>query len=441
MFPREVKKILSVLEAAGHSAYVVGGCVRDLLRGVEPHDYDMTTSARPEQIMALFAPHCIPTGLQHGTVTVRENHQSFEVTTFRADGPYSDGRRPDSVRFSTELNEDLRRRDFTVNAMAMDLRGTLYDPYGGQEDLRQGVIRCVGDADTRFGEDALRIMRALRFAATLRFSVEEETARAMVRCAPRLEKIAAERIREEMTKLLCGDGAAEVLMAWPQVLGVFLPEILPCVGFDQKNRHHVYDVWTHTARAVEAAPKDALLRWTMLLHDIAKPEKFTVDEKGVGHFYGHDVRGAELAREIMHRLRFDKKTAARIELLILWHDRNIDRTEKAIGRALNAIGEEAVRQLIAVKRADNLAQHPDYRSVQQELDKAGEILSAVLEKERCFSVKQLAVNGRDLMTLGLQGSAIGAALEALLEQVVEGTLPNEKAPLLQWVEENQNRER
>ena len=437
MFPREVKEILSALEAAGHSAYVVGGCVRDLLRGVEPNDYDITTSARPEQTMALFAHHCIPTGLQHGTVTVRKNHQSFEVTTFRADGPYSDARRPDSVRFSTDLHEDLQRRDFTVNAMAMDLRGELYDPYGGREDLRQGVIRCVGDADTRFGEDALRIMRALRFAATLKFTVEEETARAMVRCAPRLEKIAAERIREEMTKLLCGDGAAEVLMAWPQVLGVFLPEILPCVGFDQKNRHHVYDVWTHTARAVEAAPRDALLRWTMLLHDIAKPACFTVDEKSVGHFYGHDVQGAEMAREIMHRLRFDKRSAARIELLILWHDRNIDRTEKAIGRALNAVGEEALRQLIAVKRADNLAQHPDFRAVQQELDKAEVILAAVLEKEQCFSVKQLAVNGRDLMALGLQGSDIGKALNTVLDAVVEGELANEREAILKWISESE----
>lgn len=434
MFSREVTDILSRLEAAGHSAYAVGGCVRDLLRGGEPHDVDIATSARPEEVMALFAPRAIPTGLQHGTVTVRENHQSFEVTTFRADGPYSDGRRPDSVAFSDNLHEDLRRRDFTVNAMAMDLRGDLHDPYGGREDLERKVIRCVGDAEKRFGEDALRIMRALRFASTLGFTIEGDTARAMTACAPRLQMIAAERIHEEMTKLLCGDGAAEVLLAWPRVLRVFLPEILPCVGFDQRNRHHCYDVWEHTARAVAAAPKDALLRWAMLLHDIAKPEKFTVDEKGVGHFYGHDVRGTELARDIMRRLRFDKRSAARIELLVLWHDRDIARTEKAIGKALNAIGEEALRQLIAVKRADNMAQHPDFRVVQQELDKAETILAAVLEKEQCFSIKHLAVNGRALMELGLRGAEIGQTLEELLEQVVEGALPNEKEALLGWVQ-------
>lgn len=436
MFSREVTHILTQLEAAGHSAYAVGGCVRDLLRGVEPHDVDITTSARPEEVMALFAPHAIPTGLQHGTVTVRENHQSFEVTTFRADGPYSDGRRPDSVAFSTDLHEDLQRRDFTVNAMAMDVRGQLHDPYGGREDLERKVIRCVGAAEKRFGEDALRIMRGLRFAATLGFNIEEETARAMIACAPRLQMIAAERIHEEMTKLLCGDHALPVLLAYPKILGVFLPEILPCVGFDQQNRHHCYDVWEHTVRAVAAAPKDALLRWTMLLHDIAKPEKFTVDEKGVGHFYGHDVRGAEMAREIMHRLRFDRRSAARIELLVLWHDRDIARTEKAIGKALNAMGEEALRQLIAVKRSDNMAQHPDYRSVQQELDKAEIILAAVLEKEQCFSIRHLAVNGRDLIALGLQGASIGAALDELLEQVVEGNLPNEKEFLLGWIKEN-----
>ena len=435
MFPQEVKDILRTLEAAGHQAYLVGGCVRDLLRGVTPHDYDITTSARPEETQALFTGFAIPTGLQHGTVTVRQNHQSFEVTTFRADGTYTDHRRPDSVTFSTDLREDLQRRDFTVNAMAMDLRGELHDPYGGQDDLRAGIIRCVGQAERRFEEDALRIMRGLRFAAVLGFSIEEDTARAMARCAPLLRHIAAERLHEEMTKLLMGDGAAEVLLAWHHVLGIFLPEILPCVGFDQQNYHHLYDVWEHTVRSVAAAPKDAVLRWTMLLHDLGKPACFTVDEDGVGHFYGHDELGAQIAAEIMTRLRFDKKTAARVELLIGQHMRQIVPTEKAVGRILRQIGEEALRQLLAVKRADASACHPDYAWQTGPLDAVEAVWEQLLAKEACFTLAQLAVGGHDLMALGLQGRAIGEALNALLDQVVEGKLLNEREALLAWVKE------
>ena len=435
MFPQEVKDILRTLEAAGHQAYLVGGCVRDLLRGVTPHDYDITTSARPEETQALFTGFAIPTGLQHGTVTVRQNHQSFEVTTFRADGTYTDHRRPDSVTFSTDLREDLQRRDFTVNAMAMDLRGELHDPYGGQDDLRAGIIRCVGQAERRFEEDALRIMRGLRFAAVLGFSIEEDTVRAMARCAPLLRHIAAERLHEEMTKLLMGDGAEEVLLAWHHVLGIFLPEILPCVGFDQQNYHHLYDVWEHTVRSVAAAPKDAVLRWTMLLHDLGKPACFTVDEDGVGHFYGHDELGAQIAAEIMTRLRFDKKTAARVELLIGQHMRQIVPTEKAVGRILRQIGEEALRQLLAVKRADASACHPDYAWQTGPLDAVEAVLEQLLTKEVCFSLRDLAVDGHDLMALGLQGRAIGRTLDALLERVAEGELPNEKEALLAWVKE------
>ena len=277
MLSREVDAVLARLEDAGHAAYAVGGCVRDLLRGAVPHDWDVTTSARPEEVMALFPGRCIPTGLPHGTVTVRENHQSIEVTTFRADGPYDDGRHPRSVTFSTRIEDDLARRDFTVNAMALDRRGTLVDVFGGREDLARGVIRCVGEPDRRFGEDALRVMRALRFAACFGFSIGEETARGLRRSAPGLRRIAAERLREEMTKLLCGDGAAAVLLAYPEVIGVFLPEILPSVGFEQHNPHHCYTVWEHLVRSAAAVPPEPVLRWAMLLHDIGKPACFTRD--------------------------------------------------------------------------------------------------------------------------------------------------------------------
>lgn len=433
MLPQEVKNVLQRLESAGHRAYAVGGCVRDTLRGVAPHDYDVTTSARPEEVLALFEGFVIPTGLQHGTVTVRENHQSLEVTTFRADGVYTDHRRPDSVTFSDSLEEDLQRRDFTVNAMAMDLRGQVYDFHGGQADLQAGILRCVGEAETRFNEDALRILRGLRFAAVLGYAIEPQTAAAMERCATLLRYIAAERICEEMTKLLCGEYVLPVLLAYPKILGVFLPEILPCVGFDQQNEHHLYDVWEHTARSVAAVPPRSVLRWTMLLHDLGKPASFFTDDAGVGHFYGHDALGAEMAGAITQRLRMDKKSAQRIALLIERHMRQIEPTEKAVGRALRQIGEEALRQLLLVKRADASACHPDFAWQTQALDAVEAVLESLLTEDACFTLRHLAVDGRDMMTLGLRGREIGDALDELLTQVVEGTLPNEKDALLQWV--------
>ena len=433
MLPQEVKNVLLRLESAGFAAYAVGGCVRDTLRGVTPHDYDITTAARPEEVLALFDGYAIPTGLQHGTVTVRMAGETFEVTTFRADGPYTDHRRPDSVVFSESLEEDLARRDFTVNAMAMDLRGQVYDFHGGQADLQAGILRCVGDAETRFNEDALRILRCLRFASVLGFTIEAETAAAVKKCAPLLRHIAAERIREEMTKLLCGKNATEILLRYPHVFAVFLPEILPCVGFDQQNVHHLYDVWQHTAHAVDNAPQDPLLRWTLLLHDLGKPECFTVDEAGQGHFYGHDALGAELAESIMQRLRFDKRSAGRVMLLIQRHMRQIEPTEKAVGRVLRQIGEEALRQLLAVKRADASACHPDYAWQTGRLDEVEAVLDALLAQETCFTLRDLAVDGHDLMAMGLQGSAIGQALNAALDAVAEGTLANEKEALLGWI--------
>lgn len=339
MFPAQVSAILERLEQAGFAAYAVGGCVRDTLLGRVPQDWDVATSARPEQTAALFAGRSIPTGLQHGTVTVRQEGLSVEVTTFRADGPYSDHRRPDAVYFSDSLAEDLCRRDLTVNAMAMDQRGVLTDLHGGREDLRRGLLRCVGEPDRRFDEDALRIMRTLRFASVLGFTVEERTAAALHRCAPLLGSIAAERLLSEMDRLLCGRYVLPVLLAYPDVLGVFLPELLPCVGLDQRNRHHLYDVWGHTSRAVAAVPPEPVLRWTMLLHDVGKPPCFTVDDRGVGHFYGHPKVSAELAETACRRLRMDKRTAHQVVTLVQWHDRDIPRTEKAIARAVHQLGE------------------------------------------------------------------------------------------------------
>ena len=435
MFPVAVDKVLACLENAGFEAYAVGGCVRDLMRGKTPDDWDMTTSARPEEVMALFAPHAIPTGLQHGTVTVRQDGESFEITTFRADGAYTDNRHPDEVRFSTDLREDLCRRDFTVNAMAMDRRGKLIDPFGGQEDLRRGVIRCVGEPDQRFGEDALRIMRGLRFAAVMGFAIDEDTARSIRENRERLRNIAIERILVEMDKLLCGEAVGQILLDFPEVFGVFLPEILPCVGFDQQSRYHCYTVWEHIVHSVEAVPRDSVLRWAMLLHDIGKPACFTVDEQGAGHFYGHDGIGADMAADICRRMRMDKQRSERIALLVRRHGPDLPENKRGMLRLLNAIGEDALRQLIAVKRADNMAQSAAFRSRQEEIDRQEQLLQRILDERPCFTLQQLAVDGRDMMTLGLQGKAIGEMLHTLLQKVLDGQLPNEREVLLRWAEE------
>ena len=430
MIPREVCAVLQALERAGHEAYIVGGCVRDILMGKPPHDWDVTTSALPEETMALFDHFAIPTGLRHGTVTVRSGETACEVTTFRTDGDYPDHRHPAAVTFTRSLREDLVRRDLTVNAMAVDVYGTLHDPFGGRADIRRRVLRCVGEPERRFREDALRILRTLRFSATLGFAIEADTYRALRAQSGDLRYVAAERVREELTKLLCGGDVLRVLLEDPQVLGVVVPEILPCVGFDQYNCHHCYDVWGHTAHAVAAAPPDPVLRWAMLLHDLGKPQCFTLDDQGVGHFHGHHRPSAEMAEAICRRLRFDKATAHQICTLVRYHDRPIPLTEKAIRRAMNQLGVEGLRQLCAVKRADNLAQHPDYRGRQREIDTGEAIMDALLERDACFSLKQLAVNGRDMAALGLEGPAIGRMLQALLEAVMDGAADNDRDALL-----------
>lgn len=428
--PAPVRDILETLEAAGHHAWCVGGCVRDALLGRTPEDWDVTTAARPEETMALFGDRAVPTGLRHGTVTVRTAAGGVEVTTLRRDGAYRDHRRPESVTFTDSLEEDLRRRDFTVNALAVDLRGTLQDPLGGRADLAAGVLRCVGDPDRRFDEDALRILRGARFAAQLGFAIHPDTAAAIHRNRALLGDIAPERIWTELKKLVTGAHAAEVLRAYPDVIGVFWPEVLPMVGFDQRNRHHCHDVWEHTLHALEAVPPEADLRLTVLLHDIGKPNCFTADGKGQGHFYGHPAESARLAGEMLRRLRADNATTETVVRLVTWHDKNIPRTRSGVARALGKLGERDLRRLLDVKRADNLAQAPEYRAVQGEIDKAEAILDQLLAESACVSLRQLAVNGRDLLALGLSGPAVGRILRTLLDAVLDETLPNQRAALL-----------
>ena len=438
--PGPVREILETLETAGHRAWCVGGCIRDALLGRTPKDWDVTTAARPEETMALFGDRAVPTGLRHGTVTVKTATGGVEVTTLRRDGIYRDHRRPESVTFTDSLEKDLRRRDFTVNAMAADLAGNLRDPLGGRADLAAGVLRCVGNPDRRFGEDALRILRGLRFASQLGFALHPDTAAAVHRNRTLLGDIAPERIWTELKKLVTGDRAAEVLRDYPDVVGVFWPELLPMVGLDQRNRHHCYDVWEHTLHALAAVKPEVELRLTMLLHDIGKPNCYTMDEKGQGHFYGHPAESARLVETMLRRLRADTATTETVVRLVAWHDRNIPRTRPGVARALAELGEGDLQRLLDVKRADNLAQAPACRAMQGEIDKAERILNQLLEENACVSLRQLAVNGRDLLALGLSGPAVGAALQKLLDAVLEETLPNERAALLAAVRDDRERE-
>jgi len=430
MIPEFVKKVLKTLESAGHEAWCVGGCVRDALLGREADDWDVTTNALPEETMAVFGSHAIPTGLKHGTVTVRSLGRSIEVTTYRVDGEYRDHRRPESVTFTRSLEEDLRRRDFTVNAMACDLRGELRDPFGGQNDLKNGILRCVGDPDCRFGEDALRILRGLRFSAVLGFEIDSATAGSIHRNKELLAEIAVERIWVELSKLLRGKAAAEVLRQYPDVLGVFWPEILPMVDFDQKNPHHCFDVWEHSLHAVEAVPPEVELRCAALLHDVGKPLCFTVDEQGTGHFYGHGSISRDTAETMLRRLKCSNEFRETVVRLVEWHDREIPRTDRSVRKALRQLGETDFRRLLLLKRADNLAQAPEYHDRVLEWDRAEEILDRLITEDACFSLKQLAVNGGDMMRLGVTGRPIGVILNALLDAVVNGELPNERSALL-----------
>lgn len=433
--PESADYVMCVLEEAGHQAWCVGGCVRDSLLGREPGDWDITTDAFPEETMALFGERAIPTGIRHGTVTVRTGAGPIEVTTFRVDGTYQDHRRPDSVRFTRSLEEDLRRRDFTVNAMAVDHWGNLRDPFGGRADLHAGLLRCVGEPEQRFREDALRILRGMRFASVLGFELEDATAKGLHRCRSLLREIASERIWKELLGLLTGANAAAVLRAFPDVVGVFWPDILPMVGFPQNNIHHCYDVWEHTLHALDAVPPEPELRLTMLLHDIGKPKCFTQDAAGNGHFHGHPAVSAALAEEMLRRLRADNATRETVVRLVSWHDRNIPRTDAGVAKVLGELGERDLRRLLWVKRADNLAQAPAFHSTQEEIRKAEAILDRLLSENACVSLKQLSVKGKDLLDMGLTGKVVGEMLQTLLTAVIEGAVPNSRDALLRWVAE------
>lgn len=434
--PKPVSSAIEKLNQAGYEAYIVGGCVRDALRGAVPSDYDLTTSAMPTETEEVFSEYrIIETGLKHGTVTVLADGEPLEITTFRVDGEYEDHRRPKEVSFTRSLSEDLARRDFTVNAMAYSPESGLVDIFGGREDLKNGIIRAVGDPDKRFDEDALRILRAMRFASVLDFRIEEKTGLSMISHAELLSDVSAERINIELSKLLLGKACGRILTEYAVILGNIIPEIIPCFGFDQQNYHHIYDVYAHTVKAVESCPTDRNVRMAALLHDIGKPSVFTVGIDGVGHFYGHSEKSMEIAEAVLNRLKFDNRSKNEILTLIKYHDPVIEPTDAAVGRWARRLGTDTLLKLIDLKRADCLAQAPECYA---RLEGYGEIEKKVrelIEKNSCLSLKTLAVKGGDLIeTLGFAaGKQIGDILSQLLDLVVSGALPNDKQALLDHV--------
>ena len=425
------------LNEAGFEACLVGGCVRDALLGHPPGDYDLTTSALPEQVQAVFSgDRVILTGLKHGTVTVLLGGEPLEITTYRREAAYTDHRHPDAVSFTPNLREDLARRDFTVNAMAWRPDGGLIDLFGGQADLARGLIRCVGRPEDRFEEDALRILRALRFSAKLGFPLEEATARAAEEKKDLLSFVSAERIAAELTKLLCGQDMLRVVTGFPSILAVPLPELAAMAGFDQCSRYHCYDVLTHCAVAAAAVPPERIVRWAALLHDAGKPACFTRDGEGNGHFYGHAKKSAEMTERILNRLRFDRDTVRRVTTLVELHDVPIDPppgdASRAVKRLLRRLGEEDFFRLLDLKRGDAVAHAPKYRGRVGACDRIEALAREILEKEQCFSLRDLAVNGDDLLSLGCpRGPVLGRTLESLLEAVISGAVPNDREALLQ----------
>ncbi|MGE4484988.1 MAG: CCA tRNA nucleotidyltransferase [Oscillospiraceae bacterium] len=434
MPPEFIDKILGKLEECGYDAYLAGGCVRDIVMGREIHDWDIATSALPEEVEACFVcGKVLETGAKHGTVTVIAFGGVAEVTTFRVDGKYSDSRRPDSVKFVRTLSEDLKRRDFTINAMAMSRSGVITDLFGGRDDILKKLIRCVGDAETRFNEDALRILRALRFASKLGFKIEKKTAVAMLCCRGLLSAISAERIYAELCGALCGENAGSVFTEFADIFAVVIPEIKATFGFDQKTKYHCYDIWQHTVHAVEAAPDDLVLRLTMLFHDLGKPECFTRDANGVGHFYGHGKVSERIAFDIMTRLKSPAKMRDDVVYLVKYHDERLPEDEKTMRRFLAKHGEERARQIINVHRADSAAQTEVLRRERAaELKWVEHMLDEAVAAGRCVSIKDLAVGGGDLLKLGIpEGKGIGETLSFLLDHVLENPEDNTQKRLIE----------
>ena len=436
MLPQAVQYCIDTLEAAGHQAYAVGGCVRDSLLGLTPADFDLCTDARPEEISQLFAAHqLLHHGQKHGTVGVVLEREVFEITTFRTEGGYEDGRHPGWVAFVSTIEEDLARRDFTVNAIAYNPRTGYIDPFGGQNDLKAGHLRTVGDPDTRFREDALRILRGVRFSARFGLTPEPATKEAMVRLAPLLDKIARERVFEELCKLLISATVTDLLEFVPVLIRV-IPELADSVGFQQHSPHHRYDVFTHTAYVVKAVPRELGLRWAALLHDVGKPACFTRDQTGRGHFKGHAKVSEQMADAILLRLKAPSALRQQVTELIGLHMTKLEPDKKLLRRRLGKLGAERLEQLLCLQEADMGSKGTGNLEEMDQFAVIRRLIQEILAENACLSIKDLAVNGWDLQQLGMPaGPDIGKSLHWLLGQVQDEVLPNERDALLRTVKE------
>ena len=428
--PAYITACLDALEGAGFAAYAVGGCVRDALLGLTPQDYDLCTSALPEETEQVFRDKkLVLAGKKHGTVGVVTESGVVEITTFRTEGGYQDNRHPDWVKFVPDINEDLARRDFTVNAMAYSPKRGFADPFGGREDLKRHILRAVGDPQLRFREDSLRILRGARFAVRYGLTVENATWEAMLSQAHLMDNLARERVFEELCKLLPLVDTQDLLTFAPLLCAV-IPELSPLMGFDQHSPHHAYDLFTHVAHVVAGVPKDLTLRWAALLHDIGKIPTFTRDETGRGHFYGHAPKGAEMADAVLRGLKAPTALRQQAVLLIDKHMLRLTPDKKQLRRCLSRFGWETVQQLLWLQQADMGSKGTGNPEELEVFPQIRSILKQLQAESACLTVKDLAVNGHDLMALGFTGKAIGQTLNALLEQVLEESLPNERSALL-----------
>lgn len=436
--PSGANEIIHTLQDKGYEAYLVGGCVRNSILKRTIHDYDITTSATPDEMLEIFkGKRIIETGLQHGTITIIIDGEPYEVTTYRIDGNYSDNRRPDKVTFTKSLKEDLKRRDFTINAMAYNDEVGLVDPFNGMEDIKYHKIQCVGKPEDRFDEDALRILRAIRFASQLNFVLEPNTDYVLHKMYQNLENISVERINSEFCKIAASSDFCVQMVLYHEVFSLFIPEIKDMFGFQQNNPYHLYDVWNHTVHAIEYCESDNLVtRLAVFFHDIGKPHCYQDDEDSIRHFKGHGRVGADMTDKIMKRLRFDNDTREKVVELVYYHDATFEVGKKYVKRWLNKIGEEQFRRLLNVRRADIKAQADINQETRlQKMDNIEYILEEVLQDDECFSLKDLAVNGKDVMDTMLikSGKEVGYWLNEILTRVIDGRLKNDREDLIYWM--------
>lgn len=445
VIPDGAEIILNALRDEYHNAYIVGGCVRDSLLGICPKDWDICTSAKPDEVkdcLSAYGVRTIDTGLKHGTITADMGHNgTYEITTFRVDGDYSDGRHPDNIKFVSDIYTDLSRRDFTINSMAYNRHG-IVDPFNGRSDLSNGIVSCVGNPDDRFDEDALRILRALRFSSIYGFKIEDDTSDSIYRNKNKLSKISAERIQSELVKILCGDAVLDVLLKYSDVISEIIPEMSPCIGFDQNNRFHEFNVYDHIAHAVSNYKgSDIVVKIALFLHDIGKPRCYSVDCNG-GHFYGHGVQSHDISVDVLTRLRFDNKTKADVLELVLYHDSVIEPTQKTIRRWLRKIGEKQFRRLLDIRLADIMAHAKGTQQSRiEKLDAVRLVFDDVIRQEHCFQMKDLSINGYDIMRwFGVsEGRVVGEMLGAALDGVVDGVVENNKECLAEYIKAQFNK--